>query len=87
MSVQRKIQGYWLAWAAVGFASAAAVGQPFMPLWFFITMIAVSQITTGIGILIVSRRAKRQELLWKMEKAFGPSTKPSENSSGRSGAT
>lgn len=78
MGTQGKVRVYWLSWAAVGFASVAAIGQTWTPMWFFITMIAISQITTGIGILVVTRRAKRAELEWKMERAFGPS-KPADH--------
>lgn len=71
MGTQGKVRVYWLSWAAVGFACVASAVQSFAPLWFFIALIVISQITTGIGILVVTRRAKRAELEWKMEKAFG----------------
>lgn len=71
MGTQGKVRVYWLSWAAVGLACIASVVQSFAPLWFFIALIVISQITTGIGILVVTRRAKRAELEWKMEKAFG----------------
>lgn len=60
-----------LSWWAVGFACIAAVIQPFAPMWLFISFILVSVAMTGVGVLVMERRWKRQQLVEKMDKAFG----------------
>lgn len=60
------------SWAAVSLACIAAIVNPLgAPLWLFIGLITASMTLTAIGLIIVQRRVKRQELEWKMEKAFG----------------
>lgn len=65
------------SWAAVGLACIAAIVNPLgAPMWLFIGLILGSLTLTASGLIIVQRRAKRAELEWKMQKAFGKPRPP-----------
>lgn len=59
------------SWVAVGFASIAAITQPFAPLWLFMTLILASVITTGVGLYLNQRRWRKELLIAQMDAAFG----------------
>lgn len=57
----------------VGFAMINAVINMFIPTWASITLITISMCFTGVGMIVLRRSVRRQELLRKMEAAFGVS--------------
>jgi membrane protein implicated in regulation of membrane protease activity len=71
-----QMKQYWFAWSGIGSACIAPIVQSFTPTWVFLTLIIISWLSTGIGLIVVRRRVKRQELEWKMEKAFGEPRQP-----------
>jgi hypothetical protein len=62
---------YKFSFGGVLFPCIASVIQSFTPLWVFLVLICTGMAMTGIGLLVVSRQAKHQELVQKMDKAFG----------------
>lgn len=60
-----------LAYTGMGVACINAIVQPFMPLAVFLILVGVQMCFTGPGIWLVHRDRRRQELVWKMDAAFG----------------
>lgn len=64
-------RAYKFSFAGILFPAAGSVVQSFVPLWVFITLVCIGMTMTGCGLIIVQRQAKHQELVQKMDKAFG----------------
>lgn len=62
---------YKFSFAGILFPAAASIVQSFAPLWVFLALIVTGMLMTSVGMIVVSRQAKHQELVQKMDKAFG----------------